>query len=110
MSIKDDGEFYLFMDMRADNQWASFNMTPKKWVAATQAYNTRLEALNSQNHRLTVAKNPRALADMLGEVESKVTSHILRNDFVCELFFSFRVDNQSSRGPHFSIDSCTEQD
>jgi hypothetical protein len=90
MSIKDDKEFFLFMDMRAENQWASFKMTPKKWVLATQNYNSRLEALNSTRHCINVPKNPRALMETLGDVESKVASRILKNDFICE---SFQIAN-----------------
>ena len=85
MSIRDDDEFYLFMDMRAENKWVSFSMTPRKWVAATRSYNARLEALNLANRRITVAKNPRALADMLGEIEGRITNRILTNNFVCKL-------------------------
>jgi len=82
MSIRDDREFYLFMDMRTENQWASFNMTPKKWVAATHDYNKRLEALNMTRHHQTIAKMPKALMEMLGDVETKIANRILKNDFV----------------------------
>ena len=110
MSIKADTEFYLFMDMRAEHQWASFNMTPKKWVIATQAYNSRLEALNKTEHRATITKNPRALMDMLGEVESKVANRLLKNDFVCKLKSHLAHHDLNHTDPHSLAYSCEEQD
>ena len=92
MSIRDDGEFYLFMDMRAENLWASFNMTSCKWVTATQDYNTRLEALNVGRNRPTIKKNPRALLELLGEIEAKISERIIKNNFVCG-FSSIYVQN-----------------
>jgi hypothetical protein len=83
MSIKGDHEFYLFMDMRAEKAWASFNMTSRKWVAATQEYNTRLEALNKADNRPTIRKNPRALLDLLGEIEPKISDRIIKNNYIC---------------------------
>src|ERR1700690_2596172 len=65
-------------------------MTPRKWVLTTQNYHSRLEALNLTRHYINVPKNPRALMEMLGEVELKVASRILKNDFICE---SFRIAN-----------------
>jgi hypothetical protein len=89
MAIKEDYEFFLFMDMRAEFQWASFNMTSRKWVMATQAYNTRLEAINSSKNRATIKKNPRALMDFLGAIEPKISERIIKQDFFCEapIFF-----------------------
>jgi hypothetical protein len=84
MALKADDEFFLFMDMRAEEKWASFNMTSHKWVTATQKYNARLEALNIKKNRPTVKKNPRALMDLLGQVEPKVSERIIKNNFVCK--------------------------
>jgi hypothetical protein len=105
MSIKEDTEFYLFMDMHADHKWVSFNMTPHKWVAATTEYNTRLEALNATNSRLTIKKNPRALMDLLGVIEPKITECIIKGDFVCEFSFLFL-----ERFSHSFCSSQTQQD
>jgi hypothetical protein len=79
MVIKGDDEFFLFMDMRAEHQWASFNMTSRKWVAATSAYNERLEAKNKS----LVKKNPCALVDLLGRIEPKISKRIIDQDFMC---------------------------
>lgn len=84
MALKGDDEFFLFMDMRAEKQWASFNMTSRKWVAATQEFNARLEALNIKKNNPTVRKNPRALMDLLGQIEPKISERIIRNDFICK--------------------------
>jgi hypothetical protein len=83
LTISGDDEFFLFMDLRAKNSWASFNMTSPKWVAATQEYNTQLKALNSAKNHPTIAKNPRALVDMLGKIEPKILERITKNDFLC---------------------------
>jgi len=40
LTINEDNEFFIFMELCQELQWASFMMNPHKWVAATQAYNT----------------------------------------------------------------------
>jgi len=83
--IQGDTEFFLFMDMRAELQWASFNMTSRKWVIATEAYNIRLaELYKKQGIQLATKKNPRALMDKLGQLEPKIANRIATNDFTCE--------------------------
>jgi hypothetical protein len=81
--IKEQHEFFLFMDIRADWQWTSFSMTPRKWVLATEHYNSCLEDLNKKASSPTIKKNPRALMEALGGVEEKVTSRLIKNDFIC---------------------------
>jgi hypothetical protein len=109
MSLKGVGEFYLFMDMRAEFQWASFNMTPQKWVIATQEYNTRLEALNSARQCRSVTKNPRALMEMLGDIEVKIADRIARKDFVCKCPSPFIHSYAHSLLPSFTaVSSKTE--
>ncbi|KAL6303302.1 hypothetical protein BKA93DRAFT_818125 [Sparassis latifolia] len=84
LRILTDTEFYLFMDMRVEGKWRSFNMTPRKWVIAAEAYNTRLEALNHGKGLSTIRKTPRALMDKLGELEPKILAHITAEDYTCE--------------------------
>ena len=84
MTIKGTDEFHLFMDMRAENGWASFNMTSRKWVMATNDYNMRLAVLNLSKNCTTIEKNPRALLDLLGEIEPKISDWIIKNDFMCK--------------------------
>jgi hypothetical protein len=72
------------MDMRAKKQWVSFNMTSHRWLTATQEYNTQLQALNEAKNCLTIKKNPRALMNLLGEIEAKISERIMKNDFVCK--------------------------
>ncbi|GBE81445.1 hypothetical protein SCP_0311740 [Sparassis crispa] len=83
MSINTKDEFFLFMDMRAEKRWASFSMTPRKWVIAASEYNTQLEAFNrsrGQAH-LTVRKTPRALMEKLGELEPKIIARIVTGHY-----------------------------
>jgi hypothetical protein len=85
IAIKEDHEFFLFMEMRQECQWSSFSLTSKKWVAATHEYNTRLEALNLQNGVPHVKKNPRALVEKMEEVEAIITQRINAGDYKCKL-------------------------
>jgi hypothetical protein len=87
LAIKDDAEFYLFMDMRAEKKWVSFNMTSHRWLTASQEYNARLQAQNDAKNCSTIKKNPRALMDLLGTIEAKVSERIIKNDYVCEFSF-----------------------
>ncbi|KAI0368260.1 hypothetical protein BV20DRAFT_1037239 [Pilatotrama ljubarskyi] len=73
-SIEAGDEFFLFMDLRAKHQWASYAMTPQKWVEAASIYDTKLEKLSRQYGRSswTVWKTPRALMDKLaGDYKAK---------------------------------------
>jgi hypothetical protein len=98
LSIGVGDEFFLFMELREEQQWTSFGMTPRKWVSATQEYNTRLQAKN----QASVTKQPRALVEKLGEIEPKVLDRLARRDFVgacsCpELQLHAHTDPQQSR-------------
>ncbi|KAJ3554298.1 hypothetical protein NM688_g3185 [Phlebia brevispora] len=83
-ALKIDGssEFFLFMDMREEFQWASFHMNPFKWVRAAHKFNGRLTALNHQNGQGTIRKHLRALVDCLQRVETTVLSRLSRSDFI----------------------------
>jgi hypothetical protein len=82
LSVGRGAEFFLFMNMRAEFQWVSYNMTSQKWVLAAKEYNRRLADLNTSNSQ-AVHKNPRALMDKLGEIEPVVVSRIARKDYIC---------------------------
>jgi len=79
LKISGNIEFYLFMEMRAEHQWASFRMTPPKWVVETREYNTRLQRRDAN----AIHKNPRALLDKLIEMEVKILERITTNNFKC---------------------------
>jgi hypothetical protein len=79
LSVGRGAEFFLFMNMRDEFQWVSYNMTSQKWVSAAKEYNKRLADLNSR----AVHKNPRALMDKLGEIEPVIVSRIARKDYTC---------------------------
>jgi hypothetical protein len=89
LSISGSPEFFLFMDMRAEKGWASFKMTPRAWVAAANEYNTRLKALGEDKDMLIVQKNPIALVNMLGQLETKISNRILTGNFLCEPYNKF---------------------
>ncbi|GBE84526.1 hypothetical protein SCP_0605050 [Sparassis crispa] len=83
LSISTDAEFYLFMDMWAEHKWASFNMSPSKWVAAAEAFNACREVLNGPRGLPMIRKTPRALMDKLGELKLKVLSRINSKNYTC---------------------------
>lgn len=72
------------MRLRAEHKWASYNMSPSKWVAAASAYNAEVDHLNVQKHKNMVRKTPRALMEKLGEVESRILARIATNNYACE--------------------------
>ena len=78
-------EFYLFMDLRATHQWASFGMNSQKWVTATRLFN---EAFTTQQHAKgipdIIKKNPRALMDKLGEIKPKIAKRIATQNYRCK--------------------------
>ncbi|EGO25016.1 hypothetical protein SERLADRAFT_438621 [Serpula lacrymans var. lacrymans S7.9] len=82
LTLNSSAEFFLFMDMRLQNKWALFSMTSRKWVLATADYNSRLEKLPKSGGSPAVMKNPRALFDKLGEIETKIVERIKSNNFV----------------------------
>ncbi len=76
--------FFLFMRLRAENKWASYSMSPSKWVAAASLYNAEVDRINTQKGKHMVRKTPRALMDKLGDIESRVLSRIAVNDYRCK--------------------------
>lgn len=87
MVIAGGDEFFLFMNLRAEHQWASHSMTPRKWVQAAGIYNTELEKTKRRlgYYGWTVKKTPRALMDKLGEIEPMVLRRLSAGDYKCEL-------------------------
>ncbi|EIW75875.1 hypothetical protein CONPUDRAFT_64946, partial [Coniophora puteana RWD-64-598 SS2] len=83
LRISVDAEFYLFMDMRDQFKWQSYNMSPKKWVPATDTYNRRLRQLNLAKGLPTIDKHPQALLRKLGEIERSVLDRINAKNFKC---------------------------
>ena len=72
------------MDMRAERQWASFSMTCRKWVNATNIFNTQLEERRKGENLDVVKKNPRALMDKLAEVEQQIIQRLTTENFACK--------------------------
>ncbi|TFY78545.1 hypothetical protein EWM64_g5465, partial [Hericium alpestre] len=76
-------EFFTFMKLRAQHQWASFSMTTRGWTAATPVYNTQL-ALDYAKAKIPeapVEKHPRALLRMITKVEKIIISHMKNNKY-----------------------------
>lgn len=80
LQIQGDTEFFLFMEMRVEFSWASYQMTPKKWVTATEEYNRRLTEKDGPE---IVKKNPQALVRKLGEMEPRLMERIVKGDYNC---------------------------
>ncbi|KAH9940973.1 hypothetical protein B0H21DRAFT_697284 [Amylocystis lapponica] len=99
MTISSNDEFYLFMDLRNERKWASFEMSPRKWVIAANEYNARLETFNRSRGTTTIRKTPRALMDKLGEIEPKILARIASGRYTCE--YCFRAQSI-----HLPIEHC----
>lgn len=84
LTISSKDEFFLFMDLRAERQWASFRMNPNKLVAETNEFNKRLDQINQKLNLVTVNKHPRALHEMLGKIEQKIIQRLSTNDYKCK--------------------------
>jgi hypothetical protein len=79
-------EFFLFMKLRSLYKWASFKMTPAKWVEATKLYNSealKQPQISDQSHSY-IHKNPRALMTQLGTVETTISERIVAGNYKCE--------------------------
>ncbi|KAL6307929.1 hypothetical protein BKA93DRAFT_726473, partial [Sparassis latifolia] len=74
LSINSNDEFHLFMKLRAEKKWVSFSMTPRKWVLAASEY-------NRGQLQLMVRKTPRALMEKLGEIEPKIITRIVSENY-----------------------------
>ncbi|KAG2101368.1 uncharacterized protein F5147DRAFT_548300, partial [Suillus discolor] len=78
LAMQDSDEFYLFMDMRAEFKWLSYQMTSKRWALATEEYNLRLVKKKGES---VVRKNPQALLRALGDIEPKLMNKIIKDDY-----------------------------
>ena len=81
-------EFWLFMELREEQKWVSFKMTPFDWICATSLFNTRLEELyRAKGHGTSpVLKVPRALMEKLGDIERDILVRLVMQDFMGESY------------------------
>ena len=86
LMIKGDAEFFLFMEMRAEFHWISYEMTSRKWVDATEEFNCRLVEKCGVS---AIRKNPLALLRKLGELEPRVIERVLKDNYTCKYYFLF---------------------
>ncbi len=79
-------EFFTFMSMRDKHQWATHNMNSRKFVQATEFYNKELERVSAEKgiQDQMIQKSPRAIMDMLTEMETKIVQRIATNNFKCK--------------------------
>ena len=82
-----DDEFYLFMELRAEYKWVTYNMSALNWVEAASIFNATLEKKKGAG---TIRKTPRALMEKLEDVEKKIHFRLKNNDFKCKQSFLFR--------------------
>lgn len=93
LKITHDHEYFLFMELRAAHAWRTHGMNSHKYAACTKVYNSALEKACHQRGFPFVPKHPRALHEKLAEIEPKILSRILRQDFKCEhILFCFLGD------------------
>ncbi|KAG1776098.1 hypothetical protein EV702DRAFT_1269133 [Suillus placidus] len=78
LTIQHSDEFYLFMNMRAEFKWLSYQMTSKRWVQATEEYNCHLV---EKMGRSVIQKNPQALLHALGDIEPKLMNRIIKDEY-----------------------------
>ncbi|KAG2085011.1 uncharacterized protein F5147DRAFT_782255 [Suillus discolor] len=78
LTFQNSDEFYLFMNMRAEFKWLSYQMTSKRWVLATEEYNHRLVETMGQS---IIQKNPQALLRALGDIEPKLMNRIIKDEY-----------------------------
>ncbi|KAK7678884.1 hypothetical protein QCA50_018024 [Cerrena zonata] len=82
LSISNNDEFFLFMEMREEFGWATFNMSAANYVRATEEYSARLTAQNASKGQVSVyKKNPKALMEKLTTIEDQIMVRIASNDF-----------------------------
>lgn len=84
LSISEKDEFHLFMEMRKERQWTSWNMTSNRWVKETIEYNQRLTDVNKKADKPTIEKNPRALFEKLASIEAKILDRIATSNYLCK--------------------------
>ncbi|KAG2738529.1 hypothetical protein P692DRAFT_20758853, partial [Suillus brevipes Sb2] len=101
LTFQNSDEFYLFMEMRAEFKWLSYQMTSKRWVMATEEYNHRLIKKAGQS---VIQKNPQALLRALGDIEPKLMSRITKNDYTS------RTNSESFWRRHCSVVSLVKEE
>ncbi|KAI1782538.1 hypothetical protein LXA43DRAFT_905505 [Ganoderma leucocontextum] len=77
----DYDEFSLFLRLRAEGKWATYNMSPYNWVCAASVYNKELEKLNQSTQKMRPLKTPRALMDKLFQLEPKLIGCIITGNY-----------------------------
>lgn len=101
LTLQDSIEFYLFMDMRAEFKWLSYQMSSKRWVLATEEYNHRLAQKKGSS---IVEKNPQALLRALGDIEPKLMNRIIKNEYTS------KRNDESFWRRHCSVVSLVKED
>ncbi|THG92922.1 hypothetical protein EW026_g8156 [Hermanssonia centrifuga] len=83
LKISSDSEFYTFMDLRFEEEWASYKMMSRKYVEATDLYNIRLTHANeAKGITSTIHKRPRAIAEKLAEIEAMCSQRLISGNYM----------------------------
>ncbi|OJT10741.1 hypothetical protein TRAPUB_12742 [Trametes pubescens] len=84
--VPEDIEFFVFMDLRAEQKRTSFSISSRMSVGATEEFNSRL-AIRYTEKGLPppFPKHPRALADKLADIETTIIKKISANDYTWNL-------------------------
>ncbi len=74
------------MSMRDKHQWATHTMNSRKFVQAAESYNEELERVTAEKgvKDKINKKIPRAIMDMLTEMETKIGQRVATNNFKCK--------------------------
>jgi len=83
LTIGHGNEFFVFMKLWARHKWASFQMTPLKWVEAMNLFNAELESVNRLHNCSMTLKNPHTLVAMLGTIKVTVAYQLAMGNFKC---------------------------
>lgn len=59
-------------------------MTPFNWVCTASIYNKKLDELNHDTQKERALKMPHALMDKLYELELKLITRIISDDYQCK--------------------------
>ena len=70
----------MFMDLRAENKWVTYNMMTAHYLHARSKFNLWLQ---QQSNALTTLKTAWAIMDKLAEVEDIIANQIITKNYQC---------------------------
>lgn len=74
------------MDLRFECKWASYEMTPRRYISAVDTYNAKLaQEFAKDGKKLLVKKTAHALMERLAEIEAHCIERMITGNFKCAL-------------------------